>query len=200
MFLYLIVMSKNAYWHGDWAWGPRYLLVITPFLLIPAAHILDSGKWLRNELFKKTLYFIFFLSFVIQIAAVSVDFRKYFITLEKEEKVNFTLSDEKGVPSIYEPPLEVYFDWRKSPILAQLKFICNLTAMATKHNYLRSEIITDKVKIDPHMIYFDFWWYYRYVLTGSYIGFLQALVLLLLAVCAAVTIFKAARVILDEHE
>jgi len=50
------------------------------------------------------------------------------------------------------------------------------------------------------MIYFDFWWYYRYVLTGSYIGFLQALVLLLLAVCAAVTIFKAARVILDEHE
>ena len=32
---YLLFLSKNIYWHGDWAWGPRYILVIAP-LYYPA--------------------------------------------------------------------------------------------------------------------------------------------------------------------
>src|SRR5262249_16855297 len=30
------------WWHGDWAWGPRYLVLVLPVLVLPLAEWLDD--------------------------------------------------------------------------------------------------------------------------------------------------------------
>jgi hypothetical protein len=35
-------------WAGDWAWGPRFLLVITPYVLLPCGMLLEQWKGLKR--------------------------------------------------------------------------------------------------------------------------------------------------------
>jgi hypothetical protein len=35
-------------WAGDWAWGPRFLLVITPYMLLPCGMLLEKWKGLKR--------------------------------------------------------------------------------------------------------------------------------------------------------
>ena len=185
---YLLFLSKNIYWHGDWAWGPRYLLVITPFFIIPLAHLFDSSLWLKKRLLRRAVYALFTVSFIIQLAAVSVDYNKYFFHLIYDEKVKFAVVSGEGTPSIVEPPQKTYFECRKSPILAQFKFI---TQMAEEIKYYRytepPEGITteEKVKAEPFMHAFDYWWWYQFVIDNSYHGFIAALILFLMSICSA---------------
>src|SRR3990170_5892541 len=72
---YLIFHSHLVYWHGDWAWGPRYLLAITPFTIIPITELLVSDPWVkRSSLFVIPVCVVLALSIMIQIASVSVNY------------------------------------------------------------------------------------------------------------------------------
>lgn len=51
--VYFLFYSAWADWHGDFCWGPRYLLLITPFLMMPAAALFES--WKRLSRAKKTV-------------------------------------------------------------------------------------------------------------------------------------------------
>jgi hypothetical protein len=190
---YLLFLSRYVFWHGDWTWGPRFMLVLTPFFIMPIAELIDSKTW-RGKRFLRTLVCsIFVLSLIIQIAAVSVDFRKYFFNLYIEEDVNFVVARGNGVQSIHEPPSEIYFDWHKSPILAQFRFI-NTIAKGIK-NYKNTSLPSDatddeKIKANPIMNIYDFWWLYNYFLDRSYSGIFVALVLLMLAVSSAIRLWK----------
>ena len=41
---HLAFYSRLTLWNGDWAWGPRYLLVILPFMFLPALAFLDAVR------------------------------------------------------------------------------------------------------------------------------------------------------------
>ncbi len=43
----IIVYARSAFWHGDWAWGPRYLTFAVPALAFPAALALD--RWVSQK-------------------------------------------------------------------------------------------------------------------------------------------------------
>src|SRR4030042_2235159 len=119
-----LFFSKYHYWHGDWAWGPRYLLVILPFMIIPVVELLETDKILMKSYLRSTvIYGILGLGIIIQVAAVSVHSYKYFIDLQFEKNVKFILDTGLGVPDVFEPPPEVHFDWEMSPILAQFQSI-----------------------------------------------------------------------------
>lgn len=185
MISYLLFLSKNLNWHGDWAWGPRYILVITPFLIIPIAELFDSDTWREKNLLRAVVYSILAVSLVIQIAAVSVDFNKYFINLQIEENVKFTVAQGDGIQPIVEPPIETYFNWHKSPILAQFRFIYEIAGKIKDYKHLEppeDATLVEKIKTEPIINVFDFWWVYKYFLDGSYSGFIVAIVLLLLAI------------------
>lgn len=168
---YPIFFSKNIYWHGDWAWGPRYLLAITPFLILPIAGLFDSNIWKEKKIIRVAVWSLFIVSFIVQLGAVSVDFQKYFIHLRYEEGIEFTVAEKEGVPSIVEPPAEIYFDWHRSPIITQFRFVGEMLHRIGTYKYYRLRAdapFVEKIKADPHMNVFDFWWLYEYLSKGSY--------------------------------
>ena len=178
---YVLFLSKNIFWHGDMAWGPRYLLVITPFLIIPIAEVFDSAIWRIKNILRLAVYAIFVLSFIIQIAAVSVDFQKYFSNLQK--KVDFIKLQGDGFLLINVPPDETYFAWNKSPILAQFRFIREISEKMKDSIY--STFPGDASIHAQRMNIFDFWWVYKYYIDGSYSGFVAALLLFLISIYSA---------------
>jgi 4-amino-4-deoxy-L-arabinose transferase-like glycosyltransferase len=196
MVSYLLFLSKNIYWHGDWAWGPRYILALTPFFIIPLAELFDSDIWLKENLRRLALSSIFILSLIVQIAAVSVDFNKYFFDLMIEEKVEFTIVHGDGIQPIREPPDETYFDWRKSPILSHFRFIYKMIGNIKDYRYSmppEDASVVEKIKADPTMNVFDFWWVYRYFLDNNYSGFIVALLLFLVIIFYASRLWRVLR-------
>jgi len=192
---YLLFLSKNIYWHGDWAWGPRYLLVITPFFIIPTAELFDSNTWKRGRFLKVAVSAIFIVSFLIQFAAVSVDFQKYFSSLRFEEKVKFTEARGYGVLPVIQPPTEIYFNFRRSPILKQFHFIYEIARGIKDYKYMELPDDTtraEEIMRNQYINNYDFWWLYNYFLDGSYSGIYIALMLLFIAIFAAVRLWKIA--------
>lgn len=170
---YFLFYAKNIYWHGDWAWGPRYLLAILPYFVIPVAPLLEKpSRWIRFS-----IVVICTLGITVQILAISVNPMRYFIHLQRYDHVKFTVASGVGVQPIVEPPPGTHFDWSKSPLLYQLKF------MAESYNYISENKIHDDQTIaaEPVMKLYDFWWLYQYVISKSYNPFFAAALLLFFA-------------------
>ena len=189
---YILFLSKNIYWHGDWAWGPRYLLVLTPFFIIPIAGFLDSAQWRKKQFTKMALYFIVTVSLMIQLLAVTVYFQIYFFHLAYEEDVKFSVVLGRGVQTITEPPSEIYFDWHFSPIVKHFFLIHDIAKRMSVYSYAEppeDASIYEKLKTVPSYNAFDFWWIYRYFIERSSSGFIIALMLLLIAIYTAVKLW-----------
>jgi hypothetical protein len=188
---YLFFLSKYIYWHGDFAWGPRYIFVLTPFFIIPIGALFDCLISQQKKLLKSVVCLLFTLSLIIQIAAISVDFQKYYTNLKLQGKITVIQGD--GVPPILVPPAETYYNWNKSPLLMQFKFIHEIAEGIKNYRYVeRPDNATDakKIRVTPIMNIFDFWWLYEYCLYGSAWGFAVALVLFLIAIYTALKLWK----------
>lgn len=184
---YLLFISKNIYWHGDWAWGPRYILVLTPFFIIPLAGLIDSLASYK-KIIKNIVYLIFSVSLAIQIAAISVDFQKYFFYLRYDENVKFEVASGSGVQNIQEPPKEVYFDCHYSPILKQFAFIYEIARGIRTYRYAEPmESLSVQANLKRVLSYnvFDFWWLYHFFIFKSYFGIVLALMLIIIIIFSA---------------
>lgn len=183
---YILFLSKNIYWHGDWCWGPRYLLAILPFLIIPSVEILEPKKNFAIPFRWKTLiYVIFAIGVIIQLAAVSVDCYKYFFDLNVGKGTAFIVNKGIGAPDIVEPPDEVHFEWKLSPILAQFRSIDTIGRQIHKYKavpFPKDGDLSEKLKAYPPMHLYDYWWLYLYYVNGIRTGFL--VVAALFGVCS----------------
>ena len=180
-----LFFSKYHYWHGDWAWGPRYLLVILPFMIIPVVELLETDKILmKSYLRSAVIYGILGLGIIIQVAAVSVHCYKYFYDLQLEKNVKFILDTGLGVPDVFEPPPEVHFDWEMSPILAQFQSIYEMGIRIGNYRHVNlpeNTPLPEKMKAYPIMHIYDFWWAYLYYIDRNRTGFF--IVAALVCVC-----------------
>jgi len=194
---YLLFLSRNVYWHGDWAWGPRYLLAITPFIILPIAELLDSVRWRKKTYFVIIpVYVVFALSILIQTLAISVHFYNYFYHLQIDHKIQFTSAKGEGVPEINEPPPEVHFDWTKSPILIHLMDAKRIGTRITKYRYVelpQNAKVWEKIKAYPSMHVFDFWWLHTYFVNRSYVGFIALPGFLMIAGICGIQLRKFSR-------
>ena len=94
---HLAFYSKVGYWHGDGAWGPRYLVFVLPFVYLPAAGLLAAlGPRARG--WRRAAGALAAASFGLQLLPLLVSFNVY-----------LQLSD----------PNERYFTPAASPIVAQ---------------------------------------------------------------------------------
>ena len=162
---YIIFFSKYLFWHGDWAWGPRYLLVITPFLMLPLCELFDSSQWIKKPLLRSIVYALFIISLAVQISAVSVDFNKYLLRLRFIENIPFTIIQSPGMQPTVVPPPEIYFDWERSPLVAQFTYLGEIFNNIGNYEYTemtKEATVQEMIRTSPLCNVYDFWWLYKY--------------------------------------
>ncbi len=111
-----LFLSCRSDWHGGFCLGPRHLLPLLPFFLIPVAVCLSgwytasrsAGGWRRR------LLILFFLGCVIQQVYFCLGEPVSFYYLIKQYYL------ERGVSVISDN--SVYFNWRASPLFFLLEF------------------------------------------------------------------------------
>lgn len=79
VFYFLFYGSFSA-WNGTEAWGPRYLVPIIPFLVIPFGYIIDG----KSKSLKAALSVLVLFSFLNQVPPVLVSPGRYFNTMRGE--------------------------------------------------------------------------------------------------------------------
>jgi len=81
----VVFYSNVLYWHGDPAWGPRYLYPALPYLVLPLGELF--ARW-RHQAFalKAAATLLIILSLGIQVAAVSVNQWRFWYRLEAAQE------------------------------------------------------------------------------------------------------------------
>lgn len=74
--MYLLFYANVNYWHGDPAWGPRYLYAILPYLILPLGEMVR--RWQRYRLALRGLIVgVLAASFLVQFSAVTVSYWRH---------------------------------------------------------------------------------------------------------------------------
>jgi hypothetical protein len=71
---YLALHAPYTYWEGGWCWGPRLILPILPFVLLPAAPVVAQA---RGRLAKLGIAALLALGLVVQLPALFCDPARY---------------------------------------------------------------------------------------------------------------------------
>jgi hypothetical protein len=86
LFICMTLFYANfIYWHGDPAWGPRYLYPLVPLLVLPLGELIERFGSLRLTLRGFTIAVIG-LSLAVQLAAVTVDPWRFWYDLVQQRQ------------------------------------------------------------------------------------------------------------------
>lgn len=99
---HLLFYGRVIFWHGDGAWGPRYLNIMLPFAVFPLVALLDTVRGRRTPWRSAALALALLLAVPVQIAGVAIDFDTY-INAERDADAR-------------------YHDPARSPIVGQLGY------------------------------------------------------------------------------
>lgn len=90
----LLFYARLRYWHGDGAWGPRYLLIVLPWLLLPALPALDRalapGRGALRVAARAGAAAVLLAGISVQSLAVAVSFDVPILTSTSEHARYFT--------------------------------------------------------------------------------------------------------------
>ncbi|MGH2449588.1 MAG: phospholipid carrier-dependent glycosyltransferase [Chloroflexota bacterium] len=87
---FILLYANVVYWHGDPAWGPRYIYPILPYVTLPLG-VLFSLRARKRTVVWSASAAVILLSFVIQFAAVSVgEWRGWYRLIAHEEAQGYT--------------------------------------------------------------------------------------------------------------
>ena len=180
VFAFLIPHALYNYWEGGGGWGPRLLLPIIPFILLPAGMIMQKSS--SRAYRQLTVAFLVVISVVIQLLGVSANWARY-------------------LQSVYErssSPAEYYdrviFNWAYSPIFGQFQSLREVISILRKHSSLDSllELVNQSIRTTPagdwpiravnllSMNLPDSWFFYLYFLGVPiiYLAIIAALLVL----------------------
>lgn len=172
--------SKYYVWHGDWAWGPRLLTIVTPYLIIPIGELFESGMTKRVRI-KILVTSLLAISILIQISAVTVNLNKYFINNQ------FT---SRNLPN------RIYFNPGRCPIKEQFKYVIEIVRKIGYYEPTKIQAVTTDLEAVNEQITLnvpDFWYVY-YVYSGVPKGSVAVVVILLTIVSAFSLIMISRRI------
>ena len=141
--IYLLFYSKWWDWSGDWAWGPRLMVMLIPIFFIPIGFLLDR---IRIKSIAGVLIFsLGLLSILLQVIALPISFNEYLRDVYRQPEVK--LGSIKLRPHHFLPEL--------SPLKAQVLLIKERIKILKEgmevagYDYYGRKI---------HMPVFDFWY------------------------------------------
>ncbi|MFH1018538.1 MAG: hypothetical protein V1798_10230 [Pseudomonadota bacterium] len=112
-------------WSGDPSWGPRYLLILTPFLMLPAGEVLERIIVEAKVLKRGLVGALFAGSVLVQLLAVSVHYLHYLnyvrraSTLAPPSAAAPASGTSGGISPLRDPYVETEFNPEFSPVLGQ---------------------------------------------------------------------------------
>jgi hypothetical protein len=112
---HLVLFATWYMWWGGFAWGPRFLVPLTPLLAVTLPPLIEAVLTRGSLPAKLALAALALLSTAVQVLGVSVNFVLYEIKLREifpAPEVN---------PALYDPP--ALYAPRYSPILGQLQLL-----------------------------------------------------------------------------
>ena len=149
--------SRWWMWWGGFAWGPRFLVPLTPFWLlcltptvaemtktlaeVAAMRIPWTGRLRRLGGQGWLLVGLALLSFGVQLLAVSVNYVNYEIQLRSFFPTDWT------DPLRYGPPAQRLVDWRSSPVLGQVQLLWEDLRGNTDLAWLRADGATNRLTL-----------------------------------------------------
>ncbi len=135
----ILFYSGYGFWHGDSGWGPRFLLPVIPFLLLPFGETLLHARWFA--------YFTFALGIVVQIPSLLVNTNTVVLLA--------------GI----EKPWDTRWmtDWATAPILANWNLLWTRLTMSSPVIPPLPPLPNDRFIWfnDPYVLHrADVWWWY----------------------------------------
>lgn len=163
--VFFLFESNVIYWHGDPAWGPRYIYSTVPFLVLPLGVVLE--RWANIRRSAKTLFTgLVLLSLSIQIVAVVAPQYRFWY-----KEIHSQLVARQGFNWGYRNGqfwYLYYWDLSRNPILIQFQNLYEVTAIRLFHQeqyrFAQSPIPTyEHLKLEnPIHEYeidnFNLWW------------------------------------------
>jgi len=87
---WILLYGYVTYWHGDPAWGPRYLYGMLPLLILPLGEVLNWPKQHARSMVWSLTAVVVAISFAIQFAAVTVSpWRTWYRVIAYEESQGY---------------------------------------------------------------------------------------------------------------
>jgi len=123
--VYLLFYANVNYWHGDPAWGPRYLYATLPYLILPLGEVFARWRSYRLPL-RGALVGVVALSFLVQFSAVTVSYWRHWHYIYG---YHYDQVEDHGWGS------NLHYWWKpeQSPILISLQGIADITQKYVDH-------------------------------------------------------------------
>jgi hypothetical protein len=88
----LLLHARWWAWHGDWSWGPRFLMPVLPFAFLPAAGMLQrlydwTGSPVRKRLSYILVAALFFLGMWVQVVGLAVPYHSHLLAVTTQTQV-----------------------------------------------------------------------------------------------------------------
>ncbi len=121
-----LFLAVYRHWDGGGGWGPRLLMPVVPFFVLPIGSVLE--RWWSQKGLQFFAALLFSLSVTIQVLGLSVNWARH-------------LQKVRVVSSSWEGYLErIHFHWRASPILGQIQALREVAGL------LRDPVSRDALK------------------------------------------------------
>lgn len=189
---YLLGMGKISHWHGDWSWGPRYLLPMLPVFCLSLVEVWRPATWRKYRLGILTLLG---LGFLIQLAGASVCPRRFFH--ERDMDLGFHMRPESRALYFSLDFMPTADAMAAMPLLIGRTFdgLFNqysgldreLVALARKHRFEKDpgkrrywKWLMDRMKSSDNLT-LDYWWLHQLLINqrGSVVAIVAPLLLFL---------------------
>jgi hypothetical protein len=151
-----LLFARVRFWSGDWAWGPRYMIIVLPCVAVMCGPLVGRIRW------RRALAILAGVGFVLPGAVGSmINFNLFYQRARVTLGVNFRNS--------------VYHDWSWNPIWRQLGLLGNAWGNLGKPYGIL--YMTGQPRI-------DFWWLDDRWWLSQHVGRLIAAILMLFAIAA----------------
>lgn len=183
----IIPFAKWGQWHGDYTWGPRFMVPLIPLMMLPLGELFVSGGLMRSWYAKVGFAAILVLSLGIQVLGVFVNYNEYIMISRFQVPFDITFNrDDPGRLDLRDNMVNLHYIPEFSPLAGHVWIMKHMVA----DRGLNKKEINTKMQTDfpwkslaPYAvpqnpsgaIMVDCWWYYFKNYYGKTSGWVNAL-------------------------
>ncbi|MFC1474850.1 ArnT family glycosyltransferase [bacterium] len=170
--VFILSFAKWNQWHGDYTWGPRFLVPVVPLLMLPAGEIFAPEGLFRKLWLKPVLVLIIAASFFVQILGAFVNYNEYLIVAKHQVPFDITMDvTDPGRIDLRDNMINPHYIPEFSPLMGHWWILKH----TMKNRHLAKEKLNEEMRKDfpwqglmpyaappdpARAVMFDCWWFY----------------------------------------